>query len=267
MRLKIFILSTMLITLISGVLFYKSLTQISMGKNSLRLDLDELKTINYQLNNTAFYLRKNLNSDLSELQDERNRVNELMNLVNDIPKNTPELKTSVEKIRAHFKKKSEQLTKFDLAIRDLRSSVNSLIPTYNELEKNNIKFVLDKRDFYRECILDAYMFLSFSFKENELRISEDQKILGQIISYAQAPNPELQKFAKHMEIIHLKVKEIDIYLSELKEDAIRKDVALIAQFYEDSVRDQNAQNENLLTFMFAAIGIYLAFVIFIIRKS
>jgi DNA repair exonuclease SbcCD ATPase subunit len=267
MRLKIFILSTMLITLISGVLFYKSLTQISLGKNALRIDLDELKTINLHLNNTAFYLRKNLNSDLSELQDERSRVNELISLVNDIPKNTPELKNSVEKIRKYFKNKSEQLAKFDLAIRDLRSSVNSLIPTYNELEKNNIKFVLDKRDFYRECILDSFMYISFSHKENETRISEDQKILGQIISYAQQPNPELQKFAKHIEVIHSRVKEIDFYLAEFKDDAIANDVKLIAKFYEVSVQDQNAQNENLLTFMFAAIGIYLAFVIFIIRKS
>ena len=257
----------MLITLISGVLFYKNLTQISVGKNMLKLDLDELRMINLQMNNTAFYIRKNINSDLSDLKNESARARELGSLINDINKSAPELKASVEKIRAHFKKKVEQMEKFELAIRDLRSSVNSLIPTYNELDKNNIKFVLDKKDFYRECVLDAYMYLSFSHKENEHRIMEDQKILGQIINYAQEPNPELQKFSKHMDVIYSRVKEIDYYLLDLKEDTIAADVKIIAKYYQDSKEEQAEQNENLLTFMFAAIGIYLSFVIFIIRKT
>ncbi|MBY0415151.1 MAG: hypothetical protein K2Q18_13350, partial [Bdellovibrionales bacterium] len=248
-------------------LFYKNLTQISVGKNSIKLDLDELRTINLQMNNTAFYIRKNINSDLNELQVERSRVKELTELVSDINKNTPELKASVDKIRSHFEKKRAMSEKFEAAIKDLRSSVNSLIPTYNELDKKNIKFVLDKKDFYRECILDSYMFISFSHKDNEMRLAEDQKILSQIINYAQEPSPELQKFAKHLDVIHVKVKEIDYYMNDLKEDAIAPEVKVIARFYQDSIQEQNEQNENLFTFMLAAIGIYLAFVIYILRKN
>jgi hypothetical protein len=267
MRLKIFILSTMLITLISGVLFYKNLTQISAGKTALKLDLDELRSINLQMNNTAYFIRKNINSDLTDLHEESARVKELIALVNDINKNAPELKASVIKIRGHFEKKIIQMEKFELAIKDLRASVNSLVPTYNELDKKNIKFVLDKKDFYRECVLDAYMYLSFSHKENEARILEDQKVLSQIISYAETPNLDLQKFSKHIDVIHGRVKEIDYYLADLKEDTIAPDVKVIAKYYQDSVEEQNEQNENLLTFMFAAIAIYMGFVIFILRKT
>lgn len=266
MRIKIFILSTLLITLISGVLFYKNLTQISVGKNLLKLDIDELRSINLQINNTAYYLRKNMNADLSEMKDQSIRLKELLDLVNDINKGAPELKVSVGKIRTHFQKKRELMEKFEVAIKDLRSSVNSLLPTYNEMEKLNIKFVLDKRDFYRECLLDAYMFISFSHKDNEGRLVEDQKVLSQIITYAQSPNPELQKFAGQLETIHKRVKEVDLYLNDFREDAISSEVKVIAKFYQDSIIEQNEQNENLLTFMFVAIGVYLIFMVFILRK-
>ena len=267
MRLKIFILSTMLITLISGVLFYKNLTQISVGKTMLKHDIDELRSINLQINNKAFALRKNLNSDLNELQNENARIKELLDLIYDINKNTPELTISVEKIRNHFQQKQEFIEKFEAAVKELRSSVNSLVPTYNELDRNNIKFTLEKRDFYRECLLDAYMYISFSHKDNEMRILEDLKVLGQIINYSKTPDPIIQKFAGHMEVIHKRVKEIDYYLDNFKEDTISSEVKIIVKYYQDSLNEQNEQNENLLTFMFVAIGIYIFFMIFFLRKN
>jgi DNA repair ATPase RecN len=267
MRLKIFILSTLLITLISGVLFYKNLNQISVGKNLLRLDIDELRSINLQINNTAYYLRQNLNTDMTEFENQMVRVGELVALVNDINKSSPELKSSVEKIRTHFQKKIEVMKKYETAVKELRASANSLMPTYNEMEKLNIKFVLDKRDFYRECVLDAFMFISFSHKDNESRITEDQKILGQIISYAQSPNPVLQKFASQMDVIHHRILEIDAYLLGMREDTISPEVKIIAKYYQDSMIEQNEQNENLLTFMFVSMGFYLVFMIYILRKD
>lgn len=267
MRIKIFILSTLLITLISGVLFYRNLAQISVGKNMMNLDVDELRTIDLQINNTVFYLRQNLNSDLSEMQSEKIRIKELQELVTDINKNSPELKASVDKIRAHFQEKAKILDSFEKAVVELRSSVNSLLPTYTEMEKKNIKFVLDKRDFYRECLLDAYMFISFPHKDNEMRVSEDLKVLGQIINFATTPSPEIQKYSNHIETIQKRVKEMDSYLLKLKENSIQKEVKIIAKYYQDSVEEQNQQNENLLTFMVVAIGVYLIFMILLLRKS
>ena len=267
MRIKIFILSTLLITLISGVLFYRNLAQISVGKNMMSLDIDELKTIDLQINNTVFYLRQNLNSDLSEMQSEKNRIKELQELVTDINKSSPELKASVDKIRTHFQEKTKILDSFEKAVVELRSSVNSLLPTYTEMEKKNIKFVLDKKDFYRECLLDTYMYISFPHKDNEMRVSEDLKVLGQIINFATTPSPEIQKYSNHIETIQKRVKEMDFYLTKLKENSIQKEVKIIAKYYQDSVEEQNEQNENLLTFMVVAIGVYLVFMILLLRKS
>lgn len=267
MRLKIFILSTMLITLISGVLFYKNLTQLGPARDVLKIDFDDMRTLDLQVYNTTLLLRQNLSADLSDLKDEKNRINELLDILNDVNKNTPELKSSIDKIRSHFKDKLKSIDSFESATRDLRSSVNALMPAYNELEKKNIKFVLDKRDFYRECLLDTYMYISFSHRENEIRLAEDQKILGQIVSYAEAPNPDVQKFSSLMENIQRRVKEMDKTNKSFKEVSIVPEMKIVAKFYQESIEAQNAQNENLLTFMFAAIGIYLLFMVFILRKT
>lgn len=267
MRIKIFILSTLLITLISGVLYYRSLTQISMGKNSIKLDIDELRTIDLQISNTAFFLRQNINADLSELQAHKVRIKELQELVTDINKGTPELKTSVDNIRAHFQKTQKSLSSFEEALTAVRTNINLMVPTYSEMEKKNIKFVLDKRDFYRECLLDIYMYIAFSHKENQNRVSEDIKVLSQIVNFATTPNLEVQKFAQQMEIISIKVKQLDYILLDLKEGTIQNEVKIIAKYYQDSMQEQSKQSENLLTFVVVAVGIYLIFMIFLLRRK
>ncbi len=257
----------MLITLISGVLFYKNLTQLEQGKTVLKFDFEELRSIDLQVANTAFYLRKNINSDKAELLDEMNRIKELMDLINDINRSSPELLSSVKKIRSHFESRLKLLGIFEKAHTELQKSVTALLPAYNELEKKKITYLLDKKDFYRECILDAYMFVSFSHKENEMRLTEDQKILSQIINFSSTPSPELQAFASHLDSIHKRVKEIDIILKSLKEESIAPEMKVVAKYYQESIEAQNEQTENILKFTIAAIGIYMLFMIFILRKS
>lgn len=267
MKIKILVLSTLLITLVSGVLYYRSLTQISLGKSSSRLDIDELRTIDLQIATTAFFLRQNSNADMSELQAHKVRVKELQELVTDINKGNPELKTSVDKIRAHYQSKLKSLSEFEEALTAVRTNVNAMIPTYNAMEKKNIKFVLDKKDFYRECVLDVYMYLASSHKENQSRISEDLKVLDQIINFSTTPLVEVQNMAKQMDIINIKLKQVDYILLDLKEVSIQNEVKVIAKYYQDSMQEQSRQNENLLTFMAIAIGVYILFMIFFLRKS
>lgn len=266
MKIKIFILSTVLITLVTGVLYYKNLTQISVGKNLIKLDIDELKSIDQQVANSAFYVRQNLNADLSDFQSESVRIKELQELVNDINKSSPELKTSVTKIRSHYEAKLKMMNEFERAIIELRVNVNALLPTYAEMEKKNIKFVLEKRDFYRECLLNIYMFISFPHKDNEMRIDEDQKILSQIINFSTTPSPEVQKFTNHIVLIQKKVKDINQFLKSFKEDSVQNEVRIISKYYQDSLLERNKQNENLITFMVFAIVAYLLFMILLLRK-
>jgi hypothetical protein len=111
------------------------------------------------------------------------------------------------------------------------------------------------------------MYISFPHKDNEMRVGEDQKILSQIINFATTPSPEVQKFSHHMEVIQKSVKEINYYLTSLKEDSVYNEVKIIGKYYQDSIADQNQQNENLLTFMVVAIGVYLVFMILLLTKK
>ena len=266
MRIKIIILSTVLITLISGVLYYKNLTQFSVGEITSKLNIDELRTIDLQIASTAFYLRQNLNSDFSDLQTKKLKINELQKLLNTINKTSPELLPSVTKIRAHLENKLKVINDFELSIVRLKESVNALLPLYTEMEKKNIKFILEKRDFYRECLLHIYMFISFPNKDSEIRILEDQKILGQILNFSTSPSPEIQKFSTHIQVIQNNIKEINSNLTMLKEDTIENEVKIIEKYYQSNSQEQVLQNENLLNFMIAAVALYLIFMILLLRK-
>lgn len=233
----------------------------------LKLDIDELRTVDLQIINTVYGLRQNLNAELGELQSQKARIKELQELVNDINKTSPELINSVTKIREHFTKVQKEITTLEGALPELRDSSNALLPTYNEMEKKNIKFVLDKRDFYRECLLDAFMYISAATKDHDNRLAEDIKVLSQITSYTTTPNEEVNKFAKHLEIIRVRIKQVDNVILNLKDDSIQNEVKIIAKYYQDSIQEQNKQSENLLTFMVVAVGIYLVFMIFFLRKS
>jgi hypothetical protein len=266
MRFKIFILSTLLLTLVTGMLFYKNLSQIGIARSALNIDFEELRLIDQEINTSAYYLRKNINADTDELLEYSVRIRELLDIINDINRNTPELKTSVDKIKDHFDDKQKQITKLNLALLSLRKSIQGIVPTYNELVKHDIKFVLDKKDFYKECVLDIYMYVAFSHKENELRVQEDEKVLGQILSYATVPDPYVKKFTGHVEDVHTRVKEIDKILNNFKDDSINSEMAVIAKYYQEHTASNNRQNENLLTFMIIGILIYLVMMIFILRK-
>lgn len=266
MRFKIFILSTLLLTLITGILFYKNLSQIGASRSPLDIDFDELRYIDQEVNTTAFYLRKNLNADTQELSSHGSRIKELLAIINDINKNSPELKFSVDKIKAHFDAKEKSISQYVLALEELRKNTQALLPAYNDLVKNNIKFMVDKKDFYLESLLDIYMYLSFSHKENELRLQEDQKIMGQILNFAAAPDPFVKKFATHIENIHLKIKETDQILMNFKETTINEEMSIVSKYYQESIKAQSQQNENLLTFMVVGILVYVVFMIFLLKK-
>jgi hypothetical protein len=257
----------MLITLISGILFYKNLTQIGSSRNLLKLDFNELRTLDLKIKIYSLQVRYDLNADFSELQEQKLKIDEISDLLSNVNKNSPELNGSIKKIKKHYKDQQIKIELYLKALIELRDAVNSLIPAYNQLEKNNLKYILDKKDFYRECVLDSYMFLAFSHQDNENRLKEDIKILSQIVNYADLPSPFLQKFSKSLENIRWRVKDLDKIGSDFKETNITSEINIISKYYEEILVTESKQNENLLTFVLFAVGIYLIFMIFILRKK
>ena len=215
-------------------------------------------------------LRKNLSSDLAPLDEESNRIKELMNIITDVNKNTSELNNSIIKIQNYFDHKNRDINTFKTSLKELRSAVNSLNPYYNDLIKNNIKFSPDKnekKDFYRECVVDALLFVSTADKESEARLNEDKKILGQILSFANAPNPLIQKFSNNIDAIIRHSKQVDTLIDSMTNNqSIGSEMAVVGKYYRESQDSKAHDGEIFLMMVFGAIVLYLISVVVIIRK-
>ena len=257
----------MLITLISGVLFYKSLTQINPNSNVLKVDFDELRSVDQDILNAALLLRLSFQNRQIELNDELNRTKEFMALVESINRASPELKDSVFKILNHFKERIERMYELTSAITDLKSNLQYLHPLSNEIEKKKIKYQLNKRDFYRECLIDAYMYVAHPHEDYENRLEEDVKILSQIVAFSSTPLNEVKNYLIKLEGVLQSTKKIELILNKLSDQSIETEMKVVAKHYAETLEIQNEQNENLLTFMFFAIGVYILFMIFILKKN
>ncbi len=264
----IIIFSLLLLTLSSGLLFYKNLFAIETNQRTGRMDIDELHSIDLKINSTISMLRKNLNADSSILEDQIARVKELLNILGDLNKSNEDLNKAIINIKTYFDKKMGQISIFNHALQELKVSTQALNPTYFELEKNKVKFSLDKRDFYRECVVDALMYLSFSSNFYENKLVEDRKILGQILNYSSKPNPIILKFANHIDVILKRTKEIDSISDTFnKDNSISEDINLINRLYNESIDAKSQSGENFLIMVFSAIFIYLIAIFIVIFKK
>lgn len=266
-RLIIVVSSILLLTISSGLLFYKNLFLMDAPGLSGKVDFEELRVTDLQINATAAMMRRNLSNDPQTLQDEVDRVRELLNIVTDVNKSTEELANSVKKIQSYFNHKLTETEKFQVALKDLKNAVDGLNPAYNELVKNKISFVVDKRDFYRECVVDALLYISAPHRDNELRLAEDRKILSQILSFAKAPNPLVQKYSNHIETIAKRTKEIEKILDAFNRDSsVANEMTIVGKYFKETQDARSKDGEIFLSMVFGAIVLYLGAIIFVMRK-
>lgn len=269
-RLKLFVLSALLLTLASGLLFYKNLflneAMNTKGKNNF----EELRYLDLKINEQMAFERRHLETSTddssSDLTLTKNKIHDLIFIVMDLHQKDPDIKNSVRKIESYFKEKAETVTKFQESIKGLRLLTNSLNSLFRDIQKKNIKFTLDNRDFYRECITDAFFYLTAPSKMNEDRLLEDKKILTQIIGIAKSPEPAIQNYYAAIEKLIYLNREIEDILSKVKQKSIDEDMAYISNYFKDSNISQNQQGQNFLVAVFFAIVFYIISLIVILRK-
>ncbi len=269
-RLKIMLLTALMLTLCCGLLFYRSLYTFDGPKSVQNLEFEELRSLDLQLNANAYYLRKNINADTSDLKAQSQRIQELLTILKDMKITSPDMSEGVKTVQAYFKSKEKKIESFISAHAELRTNVNQFVSRYNELAKNKITFSLDKndkRDFFRECLTDVYMYLSFSSKENEGRLLEDLKIMSQVINYAEAPNPLIQSYYNGIESILKSVKTTDQLIEDFHQNGINNEMNLIAKSYHEDSLNREKDNETFVKLVFAAFVFYLIAMTIIIRKN
>jgi hypothetical protein len=269
-RLKIMLLTALMLMICCGLMFYRSLFSLDVPKTVQQLDFDELRSLDLQINASAFYLRKNINSDANELAELTLRINELLAIINDMNNISPEMSLSVNKVKTYFKTKQDKLERFQKTLKELRTNINLALPRYNELAKSNVKFSLDKndkRDFFKECLLDVYMYMAFSHKENETRVQEDLKILSQVVNYVDSPNPLLVNYYNALDSIHKSVRVADQLIIDFKKVGIGEEMSVISKSYMEESMSRERNNETFLKLIFASFVFYLLAMVVILRKN
>ena len=262
------IFSILLLTLSSGLLFYKNLFDINQNSPLESIDFDEIKTIDLKINLSVLSLRKNLITDWNSLDIEVQKLKELLNLMVDVNRDSDELARSVKTIQNYFENKTKLLNKYKTALIELKSSAEALPSLYNELQKKNIKFSLDKRDFYKDLVFDSLLYLNFTNNFNETKLLEDRKILSQLVSYANSPNPYLIKLSKHVDIILKQNKELNKIFEEMINDsAIANEISILSKYHSETKESNSKKGELFLTILFSAIFMYLTAVVTVLLKK
>jgi len=269
-RLKLFILSALLLTLSSGLLFYKSMFLSDGNNNKGRNNFDELRYLDLKINEQMATERRHLESGADGTSDDltlaKNKIHDLIFIILDLHRNDEKIKNSIRKIETYFTEKSEAITKFQSTIKELRAVTNSLNPLFGTIQKKNIKFSLDNRDFYRECITDAFFYLTAPSKINEDRLLEDKKILTQIIAISKAPEPTIQAYYDAIEKLINLNQDIEDIIIKGKQKSIEEDMIFIASYFEEYNKSQSDQGQTFLVLVFLAIIFYITSLIFILRK-
>jgi hypothetical protein len=116
-------------------------------------------------------------------------------------------------------------------------------------------------------VVDALFYLSAPHRDNELRLSEDRKILGQILGFAKTPNPLVQKYANNIEIIAKRTKEIETILEGFgRDNSVSNEMAIVGKYFRESQDSRARDGEIFLSMVFGAIVLYLVCIIFVMRR-
>lgn len=269
-RLKLFILTALLITLSSGLLFYKSLFLSEANNSKSRNNFEELRYLDLKINEQMATERRHLetHSDVTsqDLELAKNKIHDLIFIIMDLHQKDANIKKSIRKIETYFKEKSDTITRFQDTMKELRILTNSLNPLFREIQKKNIKFTLDNRDFYRECITDAFFYLTAPSKINEDRLQEDKKILTQIIAIAKTPEPIIQEYYTTIDNLISLNQEIEEILVKGKQKSIDEEMAYIGNYFKEASIIQNQQGQSFLILVFVAIIFYIISLVIILRK-
>jgi hypothetical protein len=267
---KFFILTGLLLTLSSGLLFYRTLflSEITPAKN--KNNFEELRYLDLKINEQMATERRHLESNDEEITQDlkltKNKIHDLIFIIMDVHRNDSEIKKSVRKVESYFNEKLETITKFQNSMTELRAITNSLNSLFYEIQKKNIKFTLDKRDFYRECITDVFYYLSAPSNTNEKQLHEDKKILSQVIAISRTPEPIIRRYLETIDRVLVLNTEMEELFSKNKQKSINDEMTTINNYFKESFDSQNNDGQTFLILVFVSIIIYIISIVVIFRK-
>jgi hypothetical protein len=266
-RLKFFILSSVLITLSSGLLFYRELfiDEIRIEKFS-KNEIEEIRFLDQEINTAMIEMRSNFNISSDNILKNRVKITDLLSILLESKKSNSEIKTKLSEVKLYFQEKNKTIDNFLFALREIQADLKIIQATNNELQKNNIKFNLDGKDFYRECLTDTLFYLISPTKNAEWKYNENLKILNQIISFSKIPNPLIIKYENSINNIRKNSKIIDAQIEKARSSNITTQVNFVLNNQINSKMLGESRGQSFLILIFISVLIYIGTIYFVMRK-
>jgi hypothetical protein len=267
-KFRIFALTAILLVVSSGLLFYQKLfiKELAPKISSSNFDIEELHYLDLEINNEMLLMRNNLNTSSDELLKKKNRIKELLNVILDIHQDNEDLKSAYRLINIHFENKVDDIDTYIKIVSDLSNEIKTLNKNYLDIQKANIKFSLDGKDFYRECIQDTLTYLIMPSKDVDWRLNEDIKILSQILGFSKGPNPIVEKYYHQLINIKKYDNEIDTIFSKNKEKKITPQINVILKYNSEEKMTTEGKGQKFLISIFVLIVIYVGALIFTLKN-
>lgn len=265
-RTILIIFSFLLLTLTSGLFFYKNLFFLDSPKYQGQLDLDEMTLLDQKLVHFMTFSKKNINPDFSLVENDKQRLKDLINLLSDFEKDYPNLHQSIIAIADYHNSRLRDFNQYQDSIIQLKQALNSLNSYFLDLQKNKITYLVDKQDVYKESFRDVLLFITYG-EVYESKVREDLKILSQILVFSKKPNKTAEKFLKSIESTLNKSQLLDqIIKNNSKPSVISDNITKINAYIANSRAESSKNSENFLNAIFSAIIFYLVVIIFYLFK-
>jgi len=259
---------SIIMILAGALLFFNKMMvkEFSSTSSTLQINIEEIYTTDLMINADLFELKSNYTTNTTELKKRRERLNEIVSLLKGIENTDDEITNAVSFLKRYVEEKMTNIDIFLNLHHRNKSIFNELQLAQQNLNKNNIKYSLDGRDFYRESLFNIHMYLHYPTKDNEWRVNEDLKILHQIYTYSKTPINHIEVFMNLYEELRDNNIKMNKILSKNKDEKVSTYISLIQKLTRDHSDEKNRLARYFLGSGGAILSLLVVFLFFFIKK-
>lgn len=266
MRLKLTLLSTLLFTLVTALYFYHVVLLEGFSYQKSSLDLTEFKSLDHSLNEELFRARANLASDKAVLDNTWNIFVTQKNIILDHLKSLNTKPSVVATFETYFQKKKSLKENILKSIEELQLEIFALNPAVDKLSSNKITFNLEKKDFYKELVVNTLLFTLRPEKDQLNRYLEDRKILQQILTFSSTPNEFILNVKNIHDNIYEKTMNLENTFKQVRTENLEKEINLLNSEILNNIESEKQLQQRFILVSVIAVALYIAFVLYFLRK-
>ncbi len=266
MKLKLSIATIMLYLILTGLYLYHSILLNSVNFAQSSLDLNEFKSVDLSLNAEFYKLKNDIFADQKTLNIEWENFTTKKDIIVSILKQSPETISILKNFETYTASKKTIRESILKSIKILQLNLLDLNTQVDNLAKLNIKFTVDRKDFYKELVINTYLFALSPNPNNTLRTFEDRKILHQILTYSTITNPNILRLKEIHDVIIESTQNIEVNLKLIENNSFEKEISQMSAEFQKAQKIQDDLKDKFLLVTIITFTLYLVVLFFILRK-